>query len=668
MTIDSLPTANTTKFRWLIGWGVAAATLVGIWLRTAHIGEGGIPGDELELWRFCKTATSAWSILAGQIQHPMDKLLPAYIRGFQDWFHLPLSPFSLRLPGAILGIFCIPMIYLAGIRFIGRRGALLAAWLLALSPVHIQCSTEAYPYILSSSGFAIGLWCVLRSLDAALAHERCPWMLHPLLLLAMIFMMYASMAAWPLAVLVGAAFAGTGLLRLRASRQDWPTFAIASAVFLVTVAPRVWLFISTTLAKRSAHYDQAASHAGGIALMDPAGFRFVTNFAWGSTPLRAALTVIVLILTVLVIWRRRREWAVWTVVGFVGVGFLATMVSRYITGNPFWSRFLVPLMPAYVLLLAAGAMLPYGWVAGRAAWGAPARLAVSAGWTLVLLIPLVAPALEASRIHGPFPYRGIVAWADANFRPGTPVLCDRFFDAYNEFLVNPSTGVVFTATIPNEPFERFEQENWRQTAIEFLQNNPDAPLYEAHMYELRIGRWDWPQQAFAHHIPFLDEHYARLERMGLTYRNMDREFTLETFAREIHYNTTEDILARARAGGRSGLSLYGEGWTYAKTQDYRDWRVLSGRAALDVYNLGTVPRPLSLRLFAIAAQGEKRVHVPGIAPAVFPANRGVQLDLGPFTLPPGRSTLVLEDPQWPAQQAVLLVQKIDVIPKDEPKP
>jgi hypothetical protein len=648
----------------LVALGLIVA--VGAYLRLSQLGARGIPGDELELWRFCSSGASGWEILSGKIEHPMDKVLPAYIQGFRNIFGLPLTAFTLRLPGALLGILCIPLLYLCGVHLFGRGGGLVAAALFALSPVQIQCAREAYPYILSSAGFVVGLWCVLHALARVQAGRSPAAGSYAAFLVAMLLMMYASMAAWPFAGLLGLAFLGVGGLALRGGpRRRWGVAAVGVAVMLVTVGPRAWVYLAGSLARGSGKYAEAKAQVGGVPLVDWHGLRFIYNFAWGSSGVRLALLAVVLGLVAVALWRRRRQWNFGLLVALVPLCFVATMVSRYVTGNPFWSRFLVPMLPAYVLVLTAGVLLPLELLASRPRL----RTVLGAVWLGLVLAPLAGPAMLAARMEGtPFPYRQIVAWADARFPPGTPVVCDRFFDAYNEFLVNPSTSVVFTATVPNEPFERFEQVRWRDTAVEFFRNNPDAAMYEAHMFWQRVGRWEWPYRHFARHESFLDARYAELEKLGLTYRDIGRDYTLESLARVIHYNTPDDLIAKARTEGLPALALYGPGWAYTKTQDYRDWRVLRDQAAVTIHALtpGT-NTTVFLRVFGVAVQGDKTVRGPA-GSVVFRENQPVRAELGPVVLEPGPNTITLSDLQWSSRQAPLLVQRIEAVAADAASP
>jgi hypothetical protein len=75
------------------------------------------------------------------------------------------SEIIMRMPALISGVLCIPLTYWVGYRLVGRGPALLAALLLALSPVHIWYCTEArlYAPMIAVTLFAFG--CVDRLTD-----------------------------------------------------------------------------------------------------------------------------------------------------------------------------------------------------------------------------------------------------------------------------------------------------------------------------------------------------------------------------------------------------------------------------------------------------------------------------------------------------------------------
>lgn len=618
-----------------------------------------MPGDELEMWRACKHGASAWGILRGEVPLSMHLPFPAYIKAFQQLFHLEPTLFAIRLPGALLGILCIPMLFAAGRRLLGVGGGLLAAALTAIHPVHIQCSMEAYPYVVAVLGMTLGLN-VLLALARIVKTDSTPEVWHYMLFgFAVILLTFSSISSWQFAALLLAAAVVPFLFPLRDawSVRRRPLLLIVAVGLLVVGWPfskQVLLWLSQSSMK----YGHAG-YQSDIRLFDTEGLRFATNFAWGSTPMRAALSL-VLAAGGLLALARRRTLAGGLTVGLIALGFLATMVARYPMGHPFTSRLLVTMMPAYHLLLSAGMLLPYEALCTRwPRWAGLWRLSLAI-WLGVLLLPLVQPIRMAMTVRGtPFPYRETVAWADAQLPPGTPVLCERFFDAYNEFAVNAPTSAVFMCTIPNEPVQRFEQEHWRDTARDFLVRNPDAAFYETRMFWKQVGLWDWPHQHFARVQRFQDPNFTALYKLGLSYREIGNELSIDEIPRAIYYNTPDDLVARARAAGESVLAVYGAGWGYTKTTDYRDWRTLGDAATVTVYNLGDADREVSLQIEAVAVGGSRTISGPQSRRVTLPPNQPVRAELGPLRLAPGANVVRLASPSTAAgPQASVLVYRL----------
>ncbi len=75
-----------------------------------------------------------------------------------------LNEFSIRLPSAIFGILSIYVVYLLASHFFNKKIGLLAAFILAISPWHIQFSRTALEVNLSSFLFPLGLYLFLKGL------------------------------------------------------------------------------------------------------------------------------------------------------------------------------------------------------------------------------------------------------------------------------------------------------------------------------------------------------------------------------------------------------------------------------------------------------------------------------------------------------------------------
>ncbi len=98
------------------------------------------------------------------------------------------SALSMRVPPMVCGLLSIPAVFWAGRRFVSDRAALIAAALLALSPVHVWYSAEArlYSPMPLAALIAVGCWHRLLRGEST----RLLWFVHGLNLLVMIALHY----------------------------------------------------------------------------------------------------------------------------------------------------------------------------------------------------------------------------------------------------------------------------------------------------------------------------------------------------------------------------------------------------------------------------------------------------------------------------------------------
>jgi hypothetical protein len=180
---------------WLPVLTVVALTVVGVVLR-AIVADQSIFADELSTYWISATHSlgGVLSLLygTGRIAHaeitpPLSFLL--------SWLTTRLghSPELLRLPALVAGTASIPVVYLLGLRTVGRRAALVASALTTFSPFMIYYSAEARSYglmmfalMLSTLAMLLALetgqkrWWVLYAVSACAAfysHYTCAFVL-----------------------------------------------------------------------------------------------------------------------------------------------------------------------------------------------------------------------------------------------------------------------------------------------------------------------------------------------------------------------------------------------------------------------------------------------------------------------------------------------------------
>lgn len=120
--------------------------IAGALLRLYSLSGESLWNDELASRYRSSFATLTEVITSGvapDIHPPGYQILMFYMQKFTGD-----SEFSLRLPSALAGILTIPLLFLLGKKLLDGATGLLAAALLAFSPVHISVSQEARPYSL----------------------------------------------------------------------------------------------------------------------------------------------------------------------------------------------------------------------------------------------------------------------------------------------------------------------------------------------------------------------------------------------------------------------------------------------------------------------------------------------------------------------------------------
>ncbi len=125
---------------------LAAITMLGLLLRLPSLGNS-LFGDEAGTY-YIVTGHSLGGILHLQYGHSVDLTPPLYF--VLAWLaeRFGSSPQLLRLAPLLAGLVAIPLTYAVGARTVGRRAAIAAAALVALSPFLIFYSTEARAYAL----------------------------------------------------------------------------------------------------------------------------------------------------------------------------------------------------------------------------------------------------------------------------------------------------------------------------------------------------------------------------------------------------------------------------------------------------------------------------------------------------------------------------------------
>ena len=280
---------------------------------------------------------------------PLYYLLVRALKGLGD------GETALRFPSVLAGVLSIPIMYSVAARWLAHSG-LLAAFLLAVSPLHVWYSQEARPYALL---ILLALLAV-RFLQLSLASPRS--------LRSKIGFVVSSVAAFyvhTVAVAFIAAFAFYVLLVVpRPERRSW--LATFAAVALMSV-PGVYLLLRVPpTVSANPFYLFSPSHVAYTLWTYATGYSLGPNLlelrTEGLTVVRRNLVLIVPIMglyaTLLALglgrlWRSRRDAATALVV-WMTVPIAFVVLGAWLTSHPYNVRYTLLALPPTLMLLASG--------------------------------------------------------------------------------------------------------------------------------------------------------------------------------------------------------------------------------------------------------------------------------------------------------------------------
>jgi len=267
---------------------------------------------------------------------------PLYFLLLRPWLMAAgQSEFALRFPSALLGVLAIPLMFVWGRRWFGRAAGLIAALLLAANPYHLWYSQEAKMYALLVVVVMLSLMAFTWAVERGRWWRWAPWMgftsacfyIHVL----GVFVIPLQMA-W--------------FLLVPAWRRRWPGFVLALAVLVLPYIPLLWwqwrLLVDPTFAT-----GHAFAPLGRI--LQTLWQAQTQGIVLAPSPWLLAAPVFLLLAALFLPQPHqtptpRRLALVWWFLPVVGVFFLSLAVPIFL------DRYLIWVMPALLLLWAAGAV------------------------------------------------------------------------------------------------------------------------------------------------------------------------------------------------------------------------------------------------------------------------------------------------------------------------
>lgn len=496
---------------------------------------------------------------------------------FLEWFSLEDSFFWRRFPSAIWGIAAVPVAYGMGRQVEGARLGVLCALFLAIHPFAIQCAREAYFYAPLILGSFLLTWSGIAFVQHLCEGRTLKPSSHFIHASGLFLMLYVHPPGWPMAALITIVLIALYVRAFAKERQIRRSIVVVILYNLVIGLPFLFSYWGPLQLIRDAFGEmrevnkavwEGADATSTLTMILDAFW----GFSWGAGIIRFAFSTLIFISGLLLIIKRMPTRPTYRFVLFLLIGgTLLQAFARQISVSPYEARYLLPVFPTFLITLMCGLSLMMSIVKRKSLifpWASVFPLAIG-------IILYLQPAYTVTRLTGhATPYKEIIDWIDRNLPPGTLVLVDRWFEPWNELRLHPSTNVVFTFTMPNEPVDIYLATDWRETAKLFFENNPQSAYLEiskSYWSDPRIGPWTWPRERFSRHQVFTNEAGVRLRDWRLASRTDFYGMYTNNIVVELFYDDKASEIEYKRSIGEEGLVLFSSRWEYLKP-----WQPIQG--------------------------------------------------------------------------------------------
>jgi uncharacterized membrane protein len=637
-----------------------AALGVAAWVRLADLGYAPFKADEINQFMVVARGQSVSDIW----RNPpwMNQIPTAETLAILSSHLIPGEPseMSIRLPFALFGLATVLICAV----WVGKRWGIGSAFILllwmGLSPFHVYETREAYYYVLLMFFSAGSVFSCLRVVGARaddVAYPLRPYIIWVIWCLAACHM---HMSFWSFALVQWVFLFVKGWARNVSGRSVRPLILqMVIAALLIGLIMSRWIY-------RALQEVLSVGERGGHIGYDVfwTMLNLLPTFMAGINIVGYGVLALVIVMAVWVGIPLSRSSAAFRsltqlslsglVVAYLYVGIIGAGAAKF----TYFSAFYPPIMVWCSILLAHAA----GQLSLRIRFAGHIALLL---FVLFLSVPTGLAVTRIMRLDGkPTPYKQIIEVLDQRLQPGSVVVIDRWFESWVEMAVHAPSRSFITFTVPDEPYEAYVQNRWREVTRNYIEaGRAQAFLMVTQNYADREGIWAWPASYFARHTQIRNEPGLWLREHGFVPVGDFYSASTNRLIVDLFYDLPEDQVGRARKEGRDAIVLYGSEWGYAKpwrqTGNFlADYRVLSASASLHAYNLTDQHRPFMLTIRAAALPEEMAVRIGDRQVVRFP---GQQLGTQQIAvnLAPGENVINLAMIR-PRPGAVLYVEQVQL--------
>jgi mannosyltransferase len=392
---------------------VTALLVVGGALRFYRLSGRSLWLDEILVWDFSGGASIGAVVrrlAAVPSLMPLHFVISWIIRRFGD------SEIWLRLSPAVAGTLTVPAMFLLARNLFGRRTALIAALLVAVSPFLIWYSQENAAYAL------LTLLTIVQMQLAYLAVTRSRllyWLGFSIVTLVSLYNDYFALLA------TAAAFAFIGLVLARRVFSPHPALpqrgreilAATGAGLLILLGYLPWLRIFRTFLRHQEYGLSRFSPAHHATLAEVQSYLAIFGLQGVVLVLFVAGLVVAAIFTA----RRQPEAVLLTVLWLVVpvAAFFYSLRGGLVT---LWPRYLIFVLPAALLLVALAIDEISTWLGRLASRRSGLISGLASGAAVIVVLIQVVPSLAASYQLPKDDWRGAAAFIQSNSTPDSVVI------------------------------------------------------------------------------------------------------------------------------------------------------------------------------------------------------------------------------------------------------
>jgi mannosyltransferase len=388
-------------------------------LRLYTIGDKSLWLDEsFSLWMIRQPFGDFWRYVNELDLHP-----PLYYVLLRGWAVLGESEEWLRAFSALWSVLTVPVVYAIGKVVGGRWLGLLAAGILAISPLHIEYAHQTRMYSMATFFAAAAVLCLLRLLDQEPAAgwptpdpspQARPWSLHAVgtpWWLGFVATTWLTMLSHNVAVFLPVSFGLFVLVAAALSRRNHPalTGRLRTVATGLSAAVLLWLPWAPNFVEHAARVDEEfwiQSPTVDTALRH---WRDLGSAAGADAPYALPLALAFLALAWLGAWRLRTRplllalLVLVVLVPYVGEHLVSIRRPIFYTRTIIWST-----PPFYVLLAAGLLQLRF-------------RALIAAGTAALVALNIVS-LLTFYRYEGQENWRAAASYVASRAQPGDVLL------------------------------------------------------------------------------------------------------------------------------------------------------------------------------------------------------------------------------------------------------